>query len=179
MRQSKTTVFDPTKDGAKLDDVVKNIQDALTDVKPYIAAHGMLDFTSAKISMQTTTTKKTSGEVDVWVLTGDASYEMDNTREIDVTFKLDKAQVTAKAENATLKNELEKAIVSALQGLKSSYPDKDYPLKADEIDIQIGFTVTVDGSIKVGGTIGSVGASGTFEASKAVQNTVTIQYGGS
>jgi Trypsin-co-occurring domain 2 len=161
-----------------ISEVVRQVQDALSNIQTTIDAQGLPKLKGIKLSLQTTTVLKASGEIDYLVLAAKGSHETDRTQSFDITLSRVYPKPVIKrlgAEPPSLTVELENAIKAAINGLRSTYAG-EVPLEVSQIDVQISFKVVVDASLSAGFKLMPVSPSAGIETSKAVTHTITVSY---
>jgi hypothetical protein len=171
-------VPDPAASKIKVGDVVSQVQEALERVQVRLEEAKLPPLQSVNLTLETTLSNKGSAGFDVWVLSLGTSYSKDRVQSVSITLAPPAAKegvnLRALQEQPSLTDSLELAIVSAIAELKAHYPNQKIPLDVTEIDVTLGFTVTVDGSAGI--KIAPISLELGGETSKSTAHTITVVY---
>lgn len=158
--------------------VVAEVQVALERVQSRLEQKKLPKLQSVTLSLETTLSAKASGGFDVWVLEVGGSYQKDRSESVDITLTPPASEKVHGnlflLERPSLTDQLEKAIIGAVEDLQAHYPGNKIPLDVAEVDVTIGFAVTWDASAKVKITPLSAELGG--ELSKATAHTIKVVY---
>jgi hypothetical protein len=124
---------------------------------------------------------KTSAEADYLIVALKGYYDNSQTSQLDITLTPEKPpeiKELALPLDDTIK-QLKKAILSAQQEIQKTYASATpgHTLYTSEVDVQIGFTVTWDGSLGVNKwALLPISLSASKEVSYKTANTITIAF---
>jgi hypothetical protein len=148
-------------------------------INPYVKGTGIDSVNSVKLALQTSTENKDSVETDYLVVAAKGDFDKTISKELDVTLKPKSADANALVGDNL--DDLTKTLAEAIKGAQSqvqrTYGSGDTQLNTSEIDVQVSFTVTWDGSLGVNKWLLSpISLNASHEYSQKSVQTVTVVF---
>jgi hypothetical protein len=175
---STTALKPPPSGSVRVSDIVKEVQAA---IDPYWQdpAHpsALPPIASVKIALQTVHDNRLSLEADYLVVAVKGYYDNAYTQEVDLTLVPAKPSEN-KLLGLSMGDALKEAIGSVQKEIQTTYTsDTGHPLSTQEVDVQVGFAVTWDGSAGVAKwSIVPISISASDELSIKTTNTITVAF---
>jgi len=159
--------------------VITQIQSALALVNGEVEQKTNLVLKSAFLVANTEIGKLKEGKAGLWLVSGKVSKE--NKISDKISIKLvpitDEPFIKINS-NETLSKRLAMSIISAVEGV-SNAEDKKYPMRVDELIIEMAITTKTNGSAEIGVELEILPISfgGKGEYSKDNLNTLKLEFG--
>lgn len=166
----------PAPQTVEIDKVLEQVKQALVNIQNEVAAPDLPPLKKVTLSLQTVATKELDATVKLWVITAGGTWEKDQAQEITITLEPPPEGGAKKVSALSLTEDLENAIISAVQGVKKAGVGQVH-LGFSQLDVQIKFTVKATGKGGVNVLLSPVSPSATGTLSSTAVQTLTVSYG--
>ncbi|WP_396589888.1 trypco2 family protein [Allomuricauda sp. R78024] len=162
----------------ELKKVVKEIQVALSEAEREIDSKNLPDFKSATVQFEGVETREYGGSVKLFIFTFGKKKTRESSSKVTVKLKNNPDGAATSAEKASLGDKLKKMIVESAYSATAT-SDGSFKLVADELTVELKFTIekSKEGSGEL--EISPVTISGNGKLKNKYVHTVTILYSNS
>lgn len=170
-------------DGApSVSDIIKSVQ---TAIDPFYQESGnnsnLPPLKSVKLTLQTVLDSKASVEADYLLVALKGYNDNAHTQQLDVILTPEQPKMAAEQfnETASIADVLKQAIQNAQNQIQRTYASKipGHSLNTSEVDVQISFAVTWDGSVGVNKwVLLPISLTGSEEISYKTTHTITVAF---
>ena len=159
----------------ELEKVVKEIQIALSEAEREIDSKNLPEFKSATVQFEGVETREIGATVKLFIFSFGKKKTRENSSKVIVKLKNNPEGAATSAEKASLGNQLKKLIVESAYAATAT-SDGSFKLVADELTVELKFTIekSNEGSGEL--EISPVTISGSKKLKNKYVHTVTIFY---
>jgi len=167
-----------SEQSSSIEEVINQVKQALADVQTKLSEKDLPALKQVKLSLQTTVSKKGGLTLKFWIINIGGTYEKDRAQQIDIVLTPPSAGNARLVGTESFTQNLEDAIISAVEGVNKASTTGTFPLNFSSLDVQLKFTVKSDASGGVGNKITIIPITADFsgDLSKTSVQTLTISF---